>query len=74
MRGSNSKPGSQDADELTPWRRRLGPRIRCPRWQMLSADRDYWDIENGLHPRPDVTAGEDRSRARHLQTVLVAPM
>jgi hypothetical protein len=32
--------------------------------QMLAADRDYWGIENGLHLRLDVTAGEDRSRVR----------
>ena len=33
--------------------------------EMLKADRDYWEIENGLHLRLDVTAGEDRSRVRH---------
>lgn len=32
--------------------------------QMLSADRQYWGIENGLHQRLDVIAGEDRSRVR----------
>ena len=32
---------------------------------MLAADRNYWGIENGLHLRLDVTAGEDRSRVRH---------
>jgi predicted transposase YbfD/YdcC len=31
---------------------------------MLAADRGYWGIENGLHLRLDVTAGEDRSRVR----------
>ena len=31
---------------------------------MLQADRLYWGIENGLHLRLDVIAGEDRSRAR----------
>lgn len=30
--------------------------------QMAKADRHYWGIENGLHLRLDVTAGEDRSR------------
>ncbi len=30
--------------------------------QMARADRHYWGIENGLHLRLDVTAGEDRSR------------
>ena len=33
--------------------------------QMLEADRKYWGIENGLHQRLDVIAGEDRSRVRH---------
>jgi hypothetical protein len=32
--------------------------------QMLQADRQYWGIENGLHQRLDVIAGEDRSRVR----------
>lgn len=32
--------------------------------QMLEADRQYWGIENGLHQRLDVIAGEDRSRVR----------
>ena len=32
--------------------------------QMLEADRKYWGIENGLHQRLDVIAGEDRSRVR----------
>ena len=38
--------------------------------QMLAADRDYWDIENGLHLRLDVTANEDRSRVRHPRAAL----
>ena len=32
--------------------------------QMLEADRKYRGIENGLHQRLDVIAGEDRSRVR----------
>jgi hypothetical protein len=32
--------------------------------QTLEADRKYWGIENGLHQRLDVIAGEDRSRVR----------
>jgi len=32
--------------------------------QMLQSDRKYWGIENGLHQRLDVIAGEDRSRVR----------
>jgi hypothetical protein len=38
--------------------------------QMLVADRRYWAIENGLHLRLDVTAGEDRSRVRHPVSAL----
>jgi len=38
--------------------------------QMLVADRRYWAIENGLHLRLDVTAGEDRSRVRHPTAAL----
>ena len=33
--------------------------------EMLKADREYWGIENDLHLRLDVTAGEDLSRVRH---------
>ncbi len=38
--------------------------------QMLRADRRYWGIENGLHLRLDVSAGEDRSRVRDPRSVL----
>jgi len=38
--------------------------------QMLSADRRYWGIENGLHQRLDVIAGEDRSRVRNRNAAL----
>lgn len=38
--------------------------------QMLKADRQYWGIENGLHQRLDVIAGEDRSRVRHRNAAL----
>ena len=38
--------------------------------QMLQADRKYWGIENGLHQRLDVIAGEDRSRVRHRNAAL----
>ena len=37
---------------------------------MLVADRRYWGIENGLHLRLDVSAGEDRSRVRHPTAAL----
>ena len=38
--------------------------------QMLGADRKYWGIENGLHQRLDVIAGEDRSRVHHRNAAL----
>jgi hypothetical protein len=38
--------------------------------QMFAADRRYWGIENGLHLRLDVSAGEDRSRVRTPAAVL----
>lgn len=38
--------------------------------QMLGGDRNYWGIENGLHQRLDVIAGEDRSRVRHRNAAL----
>lgn len=38
--------------------------------QMLQQDRHYWGIENGLHLRLDVIAGEDRSRVRNRNAVM----
>jgi hypothetical protein len=38
--------------------------------QMLRGDRNYWGIENGLHQRLDVIAGEDRSRVRHRNAAM----
>ena len=38
--------------------------------QMLPADRQYWGIETGLPLRGDVSAGEDRSRARQRTSTL----
>ena len=38
--------------------------------EMLRCDRNYWGIENGLHQRLDVIAGEDRSRVRHRNAAL----
>lgn len=39
--------------------------------QLLQTIRDYWDIECGLHQRLDVTAGEDASRVRNRNALLV---
>ena len=33
--------------------------------------RRYWDIEGGLHQRLDVSAGEDSSRVRNRNALLV---
>ncbi len=33
--------------------------------RLLELARQYWSIENGLHYRLDVSAGEDRCRVRH---------
>jgi hypothetical protein len=38
--------------------------------EMFAADRRYWQIENGLHLRLDVTAGEDLSRVQHPVSAL----
>jgi len=37
---------------------------------MAKADRCYWGIENGLHLRLDVSAGEDRSRVSTPRSAL----
>lgn len=38
--------------------------------QMLNKDRNYWQIESGLHYRLDVSADEDKSRVRNKTAVL----
>jgi len=38
--------------------------------EMAKADRCYWGIENGLHLRLDVSAGEDRSRVSTRRSAL----
>jgi hypothetical protein len=37
----------------------------------LERIRRYWDIEGGLHQRLDVSAGEDSSRVRNRNALLV---
>lgn len=39
--------------------------------EMLKRVRRYWDIESGLHQRLDVSAGEDSSRVRNRNAILV---
>ena len=54
----------------TEWLLSSRPQATLPAGAMLAADRRYWGIENGLHLRLDVSAGEDRSRVRHPTAVL----
>ncbi len=42
--------------------------------QWLSALRQYWGIENGLHQRLDASANEDRSRVKTVNAVWVMGM
>jgi predicted transposase YbfD/YdcC len=46
------------------------PAAQMSAGQMLQQDRAYWGIENGLHLRLDVIAGEDRSRVRNRNAVM----
>lgn len=42
--------------------------------ELLERIRRYWDIEAGLHQRLDVSAGEDASRVRNRNGILVLGM
>jgi len=61
-----SKPGEIETDWLICSRSSSEFSAR----QMADADRWHWGIENGLHLRLDVTAGEDRSRVSTPTSVL----
>ena len=39
--------------------------------ELLERIRRYWDIEGGLHQRLDVSAGEDSSRVRNRNAILL---
>jgi predicted transposase YbfD/YdcC len=39
--------------------------------EVLERVRRYWDIEGGLHQRLDVSGGEDASRVRNRNAILV---
>jgi hypothetical protein len=54
----------------TEWLLSSRPQAALRAAAMLAADRRYWGIENGLHLRLDVSAGEDRSRVRHPTAAL----
>lgn len=63
--------GVKTKEEIeTEWLITSLPAARMSTEQMLKADRDYWGIENGLHLRLDVSAGEDRSRVRNPTAAL----
>lgn len=61
-----AKPGEIETDWLICSR----PTAEFSAVQMAGADRWHWGIENGLHLRLDVTAGEDRSRVSTPTSVL----
>ena len=75
-------PGVEQAARLTRFVDRPGKKLPgiqtewlitsrpMPAQTMCEADRRYWGIENGLHLRLDVTAGEDRSRVRQPNSAL----
>jgi predicted transposase YbfD/YdcC len=42
--------------------------------ELLARIRRYWDIESGLHQRLDVSGGEDSSRVRNRNAILVLGM
>lgn len=58
------RPKPKDEGVETEWLLTSRPQATLSAEAMYWADRRYWGIENGLHLRLDVTAGEDRSRVR----------
>ena len=58
----------------TEWRIRSRPPAARSAEAMSLADRRSWGIENGLHLRLDVTAGEDRRRVRRPTAALPLAM
>jgi len=63
--------GQKTKEEVeSEWLLTSMPAQRMSSEQMLLADRNYWGIENGLHLRLDVTAGEDRSRVSNPVSAL----
>ena len=61
---------SKDLEVETDWLISSRPLEQMTAPQMMTADRLHWGIENGLHLRLDVTAGEDRSRVRNPTAAL----
>jgi len=58
------RPKANDEGIETEWLITSRPPALFPAQALYEADRRYWGIENGLHLRLDVSAGEDRSRVR----------
>jgi hypothetical protein len=63
-------PGQPPKEAETEFLLTSRPASQINSEQILSADRNYWGIENGLHQRLDVIAGEDRSRVRNRNAAL----
>jgi hypothetical protein len=61
---------SKELEVETDWLLSSRPFAQMAATQMMVSDRLHWGIENGLHLRLDVTAGEDRSRVRNPTAVL----
>jgi predicted transposase YbfD/YdcC len=61
---------SKELEVETDWVISSRPPEQMTTHQMMAADRLHWGIENGLHLRLDVTAGEDRSRVRNPTSAL----
>jgi predicted transposase YbfD/YdcC len=61
---------SKELEVETDWLISSRPPNQMTAAQMMAADRLHWGIENGLHLRLDVTAGEDRSRVRNPTAAL----
>ena len=68
-RATDRKEAKNGAIE-TDWLICSRPPAEFSALQMAAADRWHWGIENGLHLRLDVTAGEDRSRVSTPTAVL----
>ena len=64
------RPQEKPAGIETEWLVSSRGRPSLSAEQMFDVDRGYWGIENGLHLRLDVSAGEDRSRVRTPASVL----
>lgn len=64
------RPPQKPAAMETEWLLCSRARATFSAAMMFEADRKYWGIENGLHLRLDVSAGEDRSRVRQPTSVL----